>query len=106
MMNKFEQFSQPLHSLLMNLTSDMSFNHSFTDNYNQLPQNFGETFKIITMLSHSVSLMSNRIILFMILKTYIYFAFKVNSVISLTLSFHCHVDNSHFHKSISMTQIQ
>ena len=71
MMNKFEQSSQPLHSLLMDLTPGMSFNHSFTDNYNQLPQNSGETFEIITMLSHSVSLVSNRIILFMTLEAYI-----------------------------------
>ena len=102
-MDAFQDPPQPLHSLLMDVTPSMFPHEVFADNY-QWPQNFVETFGIITMPLHSVPLVSNRTCLFMALRAYMRSAFRANCAISLDPSFHCLGISQHSHRSTSMTQ--
>ena len=103
MMDKFDDPPQPLYSLLMDSTPYIFLSYIFADNerlYNSV-----RTFEIIIMPLHSVPLVSKGICLFMVLKAYIPFVSKDNSVISSDLYIHCQGDNLHFHRSTSTIQI-
>jgi hypothetical protein len=105
MMDEFDNPPQPLYSLLMELTPGTILPVGYIFANNEWLYNSVEIFEIIIMPSHSAPWASKGTCLFMVLREYTLFVFKVNFVIGSALFFLPLEKSQRFLRSISTIPI-